>query len=124
MACRVVKEDALPLTLAATGVEECLLEENHLLVEVEQVVAVGDPWEGLVLTEVEEVVQPSRDASRDVEGDEQFDESPCSNLESAVVPAEEHRRTIDEAYLLDSVDFEQLAIVQQRYRVFLLSRRV
>lgn len=70
MACRVVKEDALPLTLAATGVEECLLEENHLLVEVEQVVAVGDPWEGLVLTEVEEVVQPSRDASRDVEGDE------------------------------------------------------
>lgn len=41
-----------------------------------------------------------------------------------MVPAEEHRRTIDEAYLLDSVDFEQLAIVQQRYRVFLLSRRV
>lgn len=43
MACQVVKEDALPLTLAATEVEECLPEENHLLVGAEQVVAVGDP---------------------------------------------------------------------------------
>lgn len=43
MACQVVKEDASPLTLAATEVEECLLEENHLLVAVEQVVAVDDP---------------------------------------------------------------------------------
>lgn len=49
--------------------EECSLEENHSTVEVEQVAAVGDPLEVLVLMVEEEVVQPYR-ALRDVEDDE------------------------------------------------------
>lgn len=123
VAFQVVEEDVLPLTLGVKVAEEYSLEGNRSTVEVEQVVAVGDPLEVLVLMVEEEVVQPYR-ALRDVEDDEQFDESLYLNLELEGVLKEEHRQTIDEAYLLDLVDFEQLTIFQPRYHAFHLSHRV
>lgn len=119
----MVEEDVLPLTLGVKVAEEYSLEGNRSTVEVEQVVAVGDPLEVLVLMVEEEVVQPYR-ALRDVEDDEQFDELLYLNLELEGVLKEGHRQTIDEAYLLDLVDFEQLTIFQPRYHAFHLSHRV
>ena len=70
VAFQAVKEDVWPLTSEVKEAEEYLLEENHSMAAVEQVVVVGDLLEVLVLTEVEVVVQPFHDASHDVEDDE------------------------------------------------------
>lgn len=124
MACRVVKEDELPLTLVAREVEGYLLEGNHWMVVVEREAEVDDPSVVLGSPEVAEVVPPCHDASRDAGDDERLDETPRSNSASEVVPMEARRRTVDEVYRLDLADFEQLTIVPPHFRVFLPWRRV
>lgn len=116
-ACRVVEEDARPLTSAEEEVEECSPVGNHRMAAAVRAAAVDDPLVVLESRAVAEAARPFRDASRDAGDDGPVGERSRSNSASVAVPTVVHRRTVDAVCPLGSVGFV-------RPKAFLLHCRV